>query len=235
MKISKCLSAVLAAALVCGVASSASAAVFWFSNTPYLSQADIPAGFYAGGSPTVLEDFEDGALDSTITATAASWAITPSGNAFTDSVDGDDGNLDGSGINGRSYVVFPSGQAGPSVRFDFSGQILPTAAALVWTDGIDGMIFKAYDAANNLLGSFTPGVSFADGSFTGGTAEDRFFGVTYAGGIKAISIENSNPFAGIEVDHIQYGYMVPEPGSIAIFLAFAGFGLFARWRRRRAG
>ncbi len=234
MKFSKCLSALLVVALVCGVASSASAAVFWFSNTPYTSQADIPAGFYSGGSPTFLEDLEDGAVNGGITATAASWAITTSGNGFTDSVDGDDGNVDGSGINGRSYVVFPSGQGGPSVRFDFSGP-LPTAAALVWTDGLDGMVFRAYGAGNVLLGSFTPGVSFADGTFTGGTAEDRFFGVTDANGILAISIENANPFAGIEVDHIQYGQMVPEPGSIAIFLAFAGFGLFARWRRRRAG
>jgi hypothetical protein len=30
------------------------------NDTPYLSVADIPAGFYAGGIPLALEDFEDG-------------------------------------------------------------------------------------------------------------------------------------------------------------------------------
>ena len=38
--------------------------------SPYLSTGDIPASFYAGGSPTGLEDFEDQSLDFGITASA---------------------------------------------------------------------------------------------------------------------------------------------------------------------
>lgn len=46
-------------------------------------------------------------------------------------------------------------------------------------------------------------VSIADGSFAGTTAEDRFFGVTHAGGIESIKISNTS--GGIEVDHLQFG------------------------------
>ena len=37
--------------------------VVFFEDSPYLSTADTPSGFYAGGNPTFLEDFEDGALN----------------------------------------------------------------------------------------------------------------------------------------------------------------------------
>ncbi len=98
---------------------------------PYLSTSDIPANFYAGGSPTGLEDFEDGKLDFGITASAG--AVTGPG-SLTDSVDGDDGNIDGSGTNGRSWFVADMGNMA-SLTFTFSGT-LPTAAGIVWTDGV---------------------------------------------------------------------------------------------------
>lgn len=231
MKFCKCLSAVLAIALVCGVASSASAAVF-FGPTPYLSTANIPAGFYSGGSPTFLDNLEDGTLDGGITAsggTSLPGFIVPD----VDSVDADDGSIDGSGLLGTSWFVY-GGAGAPSVTFSFTSlAVLPTAAALVWTDGLDPQSFEAFDANGVSLGTISS-LALADGNFKGGTAEDRFLGVQHAGGISAIRI-TGGAGGGLEVDHIQYGQMVPEPGSIAIFLAFAGFGLFARWRCRRAG
>lgn len=226
MKFSKCLSAVLAVALICGVASSASAAVF-FGPTPYLSDLDIPANFY-NGTYTFLEDFEDGSLDGDI---IVSGGILSDSQAV-DSVDADDGLIDGSGSNGYAWFL----RGGNAIlTFSFTNlPVLPTAAALVWTDGNNPQSFEAFDENSQSLGMISGPFAFADGSVLGTTAEDRFFGVTHASGISAIRIIGGVE-GGLEVDHVQYGQMVPEPGSIAIFLAFAGFGLFARWRRRRAG
>ncbi|MDB5423700.1 MAG: hypothetical protein JWQ29_1116, partial [Phenylobacterium sp.] len=64
----------------------------------------------------------------------------------------------------------------------------------------------------------------------------RFYGLTYAGGIKTLTI--SNP-PGIELDHIQYGLgtavdrdsTVPEPASWALMIL--GFGMAGGMLRRR--
>ena len=49
---------VLAVVVLWGVVTSCvSAAPIFFGPTPYLSAGDIPAGFYAGGVPTALENF----------------------------------------------------------------------------------------------------------------------------------------------------------------------------------
>src|SRR4029078_1378025 len=46
-----------------GASSATAGPVFFFNSTaPYRSSADIPSVFYAGGSPTALENFEDGTL-----------------------------------------------------------------------------------------------------------------------------------------------------------------------------
>lgn len=71
------------------------AAVLW-GPTPYLSAADIPAGFYAAG-PAALEDMEDGLLDDLPGVTANAGAVYPAlpnlppFQGLTDSVDADDG------------------------------------------------------------------------------------------------------------------------------------------------
>lgn len=66
--------------------------------------ADTPAGLFAG--PTSLEDFEDGVLSFGITASTGGpgGSGAPFGpNDFTDSVDCDDGVIDGFGQNGWSW------------------------------------------------------------------------------------------------------------------------------------
>jgi hypothetical protein len=210
------------------LAQPAAAATFFFTDTPYRSEADIPAGFYAGGgAPTLLENFEDGSLDASLSASAGS-VLNPGG--LTDSVDADDGLINGSGTAGRSWF---SGAGSSGVTFTFKGAVLPTAFGIVWTDSGFGasVTFRATAGDGSLLGSITRS-GFSDNSNSGTTLEDRFFGVTFAGGIKSVFISNSS--GGIEVDHVQYGAMAtPVPLPAAGWLMLTGLaGLVVRRRSR---
>lgn len=119
------------------------------------------------------------------------------------------------------------------MQFTYTGSDLPTAFGLVWTDGGGSITFEAFDGSDTLLLSQTFS-GIPDGSFGGGTAEDRFFGLTFDGGIKSILISNSA--GGIEVDHVQYGTMfaapIPEPDTWALLIA--GLGLIGVAVRRRS-
>lgn len=197
-----------------------STAIFW-GPTPYLFSSDIPVGFYLGGNPLLLDNLEDGSLDASISASNGS-VYGPTG--IADSVDADDGDIDGFGTAGRSWF---SG----TVTFTYAGSApLPTAFGVVWTDGSGTITFSATDALGQSLGSqsFT---GIPDNTFGGTTGDDRFFGVQFAGGIKSITIGTGG---GIEVDHIQYGQMVssvPEPSS-ALMLSLGLLGL-TKYRRER--
>ena len=228
-------------ALAAGVVAWASAyapvahaatASFFAPATPYLSSADIPAGFYASGSPTLLENFEDGVLDGTLAASNGT-VIAPGG--LTDSVDGDDGSINGNGNGGRSWF------GSSPITFTFTGTgALPTAFGLVWTDGGAGAwTLSAFAADNSSLGSITR--TIGDGSVRGTTAEDRFFGVQFAGGIKSITISSAG---AVELDHVQYGSMaivpdpnpgtVPEPATAGLVLGALAL-LASRRRPERRG
>lgn len=187
-----------------------------FGPTPYLSSADSP---FLGSIGFQLEDFEDGLLNIPGVTASAGDPLAPSG--LTDSVDGDDGNIDGFGTSGRSFF-FAAGTVG--VQFTFNLDVLPQRAGLVWTDGSGTITFEAFDANNVLIATIIG--SHSDGSFGGTTGEDRFYGVEHAAGIASIKIRNSS--GGIEVDHLQYAY-IPSAGSLAIL----GVGLLVRVRRRR--
>jgi hypothetical protein len=168
--------------------------VFFFEDTPYLSSADIPPGFYHEGNPTFLEDFEDLSLDGGITASHGTFQVSP----WIDSVDADDGTIDGSGSDGESWVAQNSW-----VEFEFSTPY-PTAAGIVITDSHTSQVnFEAFDSEGSSLGNYAID-NFGDGNSYGGTEEDRFFGIQYSLGISAIKMED---LAGpnLEVDHVQYG------------------------------
>ena len=210
------------------VAGSIQAATI-FPGTAYLSSADSP---FTGISFTYfhLENFEDGLLN-TPGVTASAGQVQGPGPA-TDSVDGDDGIINGSGLNSRSYIFNFNSTV---TSFILSAAVLgslPTHVGLVWTDGLPSgnVSVEAFD--NNSLSLGVISQLLADGSAFGGTSEDRFFGFTNAAGISRISITTPNT---AELDHLQYGLasvgQVPEPGTVALValgLMMAGVGVLTR-------
>jgi hypothetical protein len=187
-----------------------------------------------------LEDFEDGTFDIP-GATIANGAIA-SPSPLTDSVDEDDGAIDGSGSGGHSYVL----QSPVPFVLVFAGS-LPTHVGVVWTDvgvttgthGVADVVFRAFDSSEVLVGEIGP-VTLGDGSTAGATAEDRFFGVEHAGGIARVEMAMPES-ADWEIDHVQVAF-APEPEGGALLLAAlvalavrkgAGFVLSGNSRSRR--
>ncbi|NJL47103.1 MAG: PTPA-CTERM sorting domain-containing protein [Leptolyngbyaceae cyanobacterium SM2_5_2] len=201
-----------------------------FSDSPFsgIDFTTDPDGYFH------LEDFEDGALD-TPGVTASAGFVLPGlpGNTLTDSVDGDDGSVDGSGSAGTSFYS----NNNKVLRFTFDASVLgklPSHVGIVWTDVgfVDGdtpptftgrgdVVFRAYNAGNQLLKNVIA-KNLGDGLANGGIAEDRFFGIRYYPGIAHFEIEMPNS-GDWEVDHLQYGY-VPTP---ALLPGLIGLGVAA--------
>lgn len=192
----------------------------YLGPTPYLSAADSPFASVAFTEYFHLEDFEDGLLDAP--GLSASEGFVTSPDTLVDSVDGDDGVIDGNGNGGHSWY---SGGDANMLRFSFDETVLgayPTHAGFVWTDvgivagenfGFAEIEFEAFDAAGVSLGVYGP-YRLGDGLITGETAEDRFFGIVHADGISAI--EARMPDSGDwELDHVQFG-RVPEPATMLL-------------------
>lgn len=224
--------ALLAPALA--VALSGAAQAQMIAPKPYLSFADSP---FASDPTTVLENFEDGALNVPGVTASASWFVS-SPSVQSDSVDGDDGLVNGITTSGYAFY---SASSQSSVTFTFDSQVLgalPTKAGLVWTDvgnvtsgssGFGEVTFTARDGNGNVIGTIGP-TSVGDGTANGAAAEDRFFGVVHAGGIRSITMTASNS-VDWEVDHLQYAALVPEPETMMLFAA-GGLLLATRIARR---
>ena len=181
------------------VSSNHALAAEFLGPLPYLQAADSPLDIASPGY--VLQNMENGVFGGPgIGSNLFSGSIVGPG-GLTDSVDGDDGSVNGSGTLGRSLFNIAGGN-GVTITFDAAilGS-LPTEAGIVWTDGAGSTLFEAWGPDNLPLGTIGP-VSIADASVSGTTGEDRFFGVRDRGGILKIRISNSA--GGIEVDHFQF-------------------------------
>lgn len=164
---------------------------------PYSSLLDSPLNT---NESFFIEDFEDGTFDLdgvTLSDGVLTSTIFP---GAIDSVDGDDGVVDGSGSQGDSWF-FANGATGITITFDETviGEF-PKQAGVAWTDGAGSVTFRAFDGLGNLIEENTS-FSAGPGNF-GQTAEDTFFGVQSASGISSLFVSNSS--GGIEIDHIQY-------------------------------
>ncbi len=223
-----CLAALLAVAALTGQVQAT-----WtlYGPMPYLQTSDSPF-IGLGLDYFYLEDFEDFALNTPGVTASAGYSTKPTWPAeLTDSVDGDDGVVDGFGTRGNSWF---SMDGGTGVTFTFDAVTLgslPTHVGVVWTDGIDPIKFAAYDSFGTLVGEIDAS-GIADGVYTGTTGEDRFFGIIYSDGISKIMLA-SGVGGGIELDHLQYGGTNPIPAPGAVVLVSLGAALSGWLRRRR--
>ncbi|RYG23419.1 PEP-CTERM sorting domain-containing protein [bacterium] len=215
----------LAASLLACLAAAGNAQLL--GPSAYLQASDSPFAGLSFGT-FYLEDFEDHLLNVPgVTPSAGGVTSVVFGPEIHDSVDADDGAIDGSGLQGDDW--FSSGGTG-GVTWTFDASVLgalPTHAGIVWTDGANDIFFEAFDENGVSLG--TRSGTHANPTITGETDDDYFYGAINPGGISKIHIHSG--VAGIELDHLQYGVeAVPEPASIAALAV----GIAAMLRRRRA-
>jgi RHS repeat-associated protein len=177
-----------------------------FSDSPW---------YNFSGSWFYLEDFEDHILNTPgVSAPFGGLVSILYGPTFHDSVDGDDGILDGSGSNGDTFY---NPNAFQGIKFVFNQQVLgnyPTHAGLVYTDGYNEgeTYYEAFGSNGNSLGIRGP-FAFPSTTHKGESINDFFLGFYNQGGISAIRIWNTQ--ADIEIDHLQYGYREPSGNNVA--------------------
>lgn len=204
------------------------AAIAFHPATPYVQTGDASSLFDSEWA-VHIEDFEDNSIDPFLDI---SGNILPpffgtGADNLTDSIDGDDGTLDGNGNAG--YSLFNSNR---SITITFESPV--TNAGLVWTDGDPnsaGVTLEAFDDEGMSLG-IKDYMDLADDSFTGETAEDRFIGATDMSGIKSLIVSNLPDGNGIEIDHVHWqdcSVAIPEPAAFAMLLfGLLGIGGFRR-------
>lgn len=173
-----------------------------FGPSNYLRLADSP--FYDKGIPYHFnESFEDRELVPGLILHSGSVSNSP---AFNDSVDEDDGVIDGFGRTGSWYVQ------SQILTVSFDSTVLggvPTHVGVVFVDMGSGggfytdLTFEAFGVSGNSIGSIGP-VFVGDGRDRGQTAEDRFFGASDPSGISYFTLRSSKQTGDWGVDHVQF-------------------------------
>ncbi|MBX2839228.1 MAG: hypothetical protein KTR35_20395 [Gammaproteobacteria bacterium] len=180
-------------------------------NNEYAQFDDSPfANISFGQGYFYLEDFEDKVLEHPgASASTGNFVSLEFGEGFHDSVDADDGLIDGNSLSGESWfhAVSTTGVVWSFDAQQLNGQ-LPTHVGIVWTDGRIQTTFEAFDAGGQSLGTIV--AEHHDGSFNGETGDDRFYGVVNYAGVSAIKVSNDYRLTGIELDHLQWGYLPAE-------------------------
>lgn len=229
MRLSRLLQANI---LLLMTAAGASAGPIWFGPTHYTSEADRPDMFGVMADcecSIITENFEDELIDIGVSLSPGE-IIGPDFNSglpkLVDSVDIDDGSINGSGNDGHSFYA-----VGNRVTLTFAEPV--KAAGVVWTDGpmeAERVILEAFDINGDLLGAQAFDID-PDGSYQGTTDEDRFVGLQIEG-ISSLVVRQSGGGTGIEIDHVTFTHAcVPEPTSVGLVIVGA-FSLLALRRRR---
>ena len=218
-----------------------------FEPSLYFSEQDSP--FYEGiqNGTIYLEDFEDQALNMPFVSVTPNFnTFGTTGRAFNPNVsagnirgvDGDDGLIDGETFAGDSwFTVFRfGGGADDRHSFDFAPDSegrYPTYVGLVVTevDEFDTTVdFSSRDPFNvpipDLVEGFDPNEwTVPVDTLIGSPLRQRFIGFHSSDGISRFIVNNAR-----QIDHLQYGYAIPEPSSGALFL-LAGLNIL-RGRKR---
>ena len=214
--------------------SAMGAAIFYGPTGPYQEASDSPFD----GLPFEyfhLEDFEDGSLDSPGLDLSADSILAPG--PFTDSVDADDGIIDGDGTAGWSWEGDPSGlSVEVTLTITFDGATLgrlPTHAGFVFTNAILPLdiTLEAFDGSGVSTGSLFVDDFDVAGGLTAATAQ--FFGAADPGGIGRLEFTYVGRGTTMEFDHFQYGAAPLIPIPPAAWLFGSALGLLG-WIRRKS-
>lgn len=214
---------------------------------PYLSEEDSPFIEGIREGTIYLEDFEDQALNTPFVREPA--GLTYFGTTYREripnvphgvvwSVDGDDGLIDGNGFSGDTWITtsFASQSVAGRMRFEFVPDLLgryPTFVGIVITRvedvdiDVDMGFFDATGRSVYNDAEFDPKDWNPPGGAGGGDPRThRFVGVFHEEGIATLAIDNV-----WQVDHLHYGYAIPEP-EIPFLWAVGGGMLLWRGRKR---
>lgn len=213
------------AAFFCLLFLNAQAALISYGPTKYLQTSDSP--WYQGiqNGTIYLEDFKDGLLNSSFVS--ANGRIRGPGDRR--SVDADDGLLDGRGENGGTWAVGD----GEILELSFNPNeenLLPAFIGIVITKtarDFERISVSTLGKANLTRFQFdlTALYEKSNADFIFDSSEAQFVGFYAPEGIVSVSFRAARFF-----DHLQYGYVIPEPmiaGSVC-----AGLAIIALLRRR---
>lgn len=193
---------------------------------PYRSAADSPFNLSGLGTTFFLEDFEDFEAN-------APGLSTYLGTGISNSVDADDGHIDGFGLMGVSahtLRIVDTGTTSIGIsQLDFDKNVLgflPTAVGMVITSARERFpgALHTWLIVRDSEGQVLTEIDTTAIQSTGHDASDDFFiGIASSVGIAGLDFGVNVltvPFPGgsptVWFDHIQYGLLVPEPNSIVI-------------------
>ena len=217
-----------------------------FEPSLYFSEQDSP--FYKGiqNGTIYLENFEDQALNTPLVSPTPSLSTRSStrraanpniADGLIKGVDGDDGAVDGLTFAGDSWITISQITFGAVSRhsFDFSPDAqgrYPTYVGLVVTEVGEfnnTVDFALWDSNGVSLDfdseEFDPNLwTVPVDTPIGSPLRQRFIGYHVPQGISQLIVNNAR-----QIDHLQYGYAIPEP-STGLFL-LAGLGILGRRKR----